>query len=67
MATICTREFEGLGRGQTKLIGMPDLPLVVVPHPVGGQPKATVEGFADEIVERVAAIVVEQPVRPSAT
>ncbi|MFH1484442.1 MAG: hypothetical protein ABIH46_00080 [Chloroflexota bacterium] len=57
MVTVCTREFEGLGRGQAKLMGMPDLPLVIVPHPVGGQPKAIVERYANDIVEQAAAVL----------
>lgn len=57
MVTVCTREFEGLGRGQARLLGMPNLPLAVVPHPIGGQSKATVEQFADSVVKRAVDIL----------
>ncbi|MBI2909528.1 MAG: hypothetical protein HYX92_17925 [Chloroflexi bacterium] len=57
MATICTEEFESLGRLQVKMLGRPDLPIVKVPHPVGGMPEATIEGYADEAVERVVAVL----------
>ncbi len=57
VATICTEEFEGLGRLQVKMLGRPDLPIVTVPHPVGGQPIATIEEYADEAVERVIEVL----------
>lgn len=67
MVTVCTREFEGLGRGQARLLGMPNLPLVIVPHPVGGQAKATVEQFADNVVEQAARVFTAPvPLKPDA-
>ncbi|MBI2910331.1 MAG: hypothetical protein HYX92_22025 [Chloroflexi bacterium] len=51
--TFCSEEFEGLGRGQVRMLGRPTLPIVTVPHPVGGQPRATVERYADDAFERV--------------
>jgi hypothetical protein len=35
-ATICTDEFVSLGRTEARALGMPGLPLVVIPHPLGG-------------------------------
>lgn len=57
MATICTEEFESLGRLQVKMLGRPDLPIVTVPHPVGGQPTAKVEEFADNAVKAVVQVL----------
>jgi len=33
-ATVCTDEFLGLGKGEAECLGMPGLPIALVPHPV---------------------------------
>jgi hypothetical protein len=33
-ATVCTDEFFGLGKGEAECLGMPGLPIALVPHPV---------------------------------
>ncbi len=35
-AVICTDPFLKLGRAQSRVFGVPDLPLIVIPHPLGG-------------------------------
>ena len=35
-AVICSTPFEKLGRAQARVLGVPDLPLVIVEHPLGG-------------------------------
>ena len=35
-AVICSTPFEKLGRAQAKVLGVPDLPLVMIQHPLGG-------------------------------
>ena len=35
-AVICSEPFLGLGRTQAAVLGVPDLPIIVVPHPLGG-------------------------------
>jgi len=35
-AVICSTPFEKLGRAQARVFGVPDLPLVVIQHPLGG-------------------------------
>jgi hypothetical protein len=35
-AVICSTPFEKLGRAQARVLGVPDLPLVVIEHPLGG-------------------------------
>jgi hypothetical protein len=35
-AVICSEPFLKLGRNQARVFGVPDLPLVVIPHPLGG-------------------------------
>ena len=74
-ATICTDEFVSLGRTEAQALGMPGLPLVVIPHPLGGlrpeEVRAKAEGAIDEIVyvltqpaEKLAAEYREQRVEP---
>ena len=35
-AVICSDPFVKLGRNQARVFGVPDLPLIVIPHPLGG-------------------------------
>jgi hypothetical protein len=35
-AVICSGPFEKLGRAQARVLGVPDLPLVMIQHPLGG-------------------------------
>ena len=33
---ICSTPFEKLGQAQARVFGAPDLPLIIIPHPLGG-------------------------------
>jgi len=35
-AVICSDPFLKLGRNQARVLGVPDLPLIVIAHPLGG-------------------------------
>jgi hypothetical protein len=35
-AVVCSEPFLKLGRNQARVFGVPDLPLIVIPHPLGG-------------------------------
>jgi hypothetical protein len=52
--TICTDAFEGLAREEAKNLGMPDLPLVIIKHPIGGEPPDVIrqraEGAAPQVL-----------------
>ena len=41
-AVICSGPFEKLGRTQSKVFGTPDLPLIMIEHPLGGIDMAAV-------------------------
>ncbi len=43
-AVITSDPFMKLGRTQAKVFGVPDLPLVQIPHPLGGLSLEQVEG-----------------------
>ena len=53
--TICTDRFEVLALATAKNIGMPGLPLVIVPHPPGGLKPEEVIQKADTIIEDMIA------------
>ena len=54
-AVICSTPFEKLGRAQAKVLGVPDLPLVMIQHPLGGlaidDVKARAEQAAPAVIE----------------
>jgi hypothetical protein len=35
-AVVCSNAFLKLGQTQAKIFGVPDLPMLVIPHPLGG-------------------------------
>ena len=35
-AVVCSTAFQKLGQTQAKIFGVPDLPLLIIPHPLGG-------------------------------
>ena len=51
--TICSDRFEVLARATATGLGMPNLPLVIVPHPIGGISAAEVITKADGILENL--------------
>ena len=46
-AVICSKPFLQLGRTQSRVLGVPDLPLIVVEHPLGGISMDDVKARAD--------------------
>ena len=53
-AVICSEPFVKLGRTQAMVLGTPDLPLVVIPHPVGG---LALDGVAERAAVAVPQLV----------
>jgi hypothetical protein len=51
--TICSDRFEVLARATATGLGMPNLPLVIVPHPIGGISAAEVITKTDGILENL--------------
>jgi hypothetical protein len=54
---ICTEPFEALARINAKAKNAPDLDLVIVAHPLGSRGQDELEAMADEIANRVRALV----------
>ena len=59
-AVICSTPFEKLGRAQARVLGVPDLPLVMIPHPLGGLEMDDVRARADQAMPGVIALLRER-------
>ena len=46
-AVICSEPFLKLGRTQARVLGVPDLPLIIIEHPLGGISIDDVKARAD--------------------
>jgi hypothetical protein len=46
-AVVCSNAFLKLGQTQAKIFGVPDLPMLVIQHPLGGLDLESVRGRAD--------------------
>lgn len=60
-ATINSDEFVTLGQAEARSLGLPGLPLVTVPHPMGGIPATEVRDRAAAIVPEVVAALTRDP------
>lgn len=56
-AVICSTPFRNLGQAQAKVFGVPDLPLVMIPHPLGGIALADVQGRASHAVPQLVKLI----------
>ncbi len=56
-AVICTEPFLKLGQAQAKVFGVPDLPLVLIPHPLGGISLEQVHGRAEYALPQILDIL----------
>ena len=57
-AVICSEAFLNLARTQSRVFGVPDLPLIVIPHPLGGiamnEVKARAEQALPQLVDHLS-------------
>jgi hypothetical protein len=58
-AVICSGPFLKLGQNQARVFGVPDLPLVVIPHPLGGISLDQVRQRADVAVPKLLELIEE--------
>ena len=56
-AVICSDPFEKLGRNQARVFGVPDLPLIVIPHPLGGLALEAVRERANLVMPQLLALI----------
>lgn len=57
---MVTRNFELLARGQAKYKGAASLPILVIPHPLEGLPRETIERVVSEQVEFLEACLLRR-------
>ncbi|HAA92262.1 MAG: hypothetical protein CMM48_01275 [Rhodospirillaceae bacterium] len=53
-ATVCTDEFFGLGKGEAECLGMPGLPIALVPHPVAELDPPRVKKIAADAADEIS-------------
>ena len=58
-AVICSEPFLKLGKTQARVFGVPDLPLLLIPHPLGGVDLEGVRARARHAVPKVVALIRE--------
>jgi hypothetical protein len=56
-AVIVSGPFLGLGKNQSRVFGVPDLPLLLIPHPLGGLSLEQVEGRAQHAIPQVVSLI----------
>jgi hypothetical protein len=59
-AVIVSTPFEQLGRTQAKVLGAPDLPLILITHPLGGLDEDGVRSRAAEVIPRLLQLMSER-------
>jgi hypothetical protein len=59
-AVICSEPFVQLGRTQSKVLGVPDLPLIVIQHPLGGLAMDEVKARADSALAQLLEVLRER-------
>jgi hypothetical protein len=58
-AVVCSDPFMKLGQAQARTFGVPGLPLLRIPHPLGGIDLSQVEGRAAAALPKLLELVQE--------
>jgi hypothetical protein len=58
-AVICSDPFFRLGQTQARTFGVPDLPLLMIRHPLGGIGLDDVKARAEQVIPRFVEIIRE--------
>ena len=53
--TVCSHLFQRLGNLERRSLGMPELPMAIAPHPIGGVASDTAIAKADILFDTVVA------------
>jgi hypothetical protein len=59
-AVVCSTSFETLGRTQARVFGVPDLPLIMIPHPLGGLGRDEVRSRAEIAIPKIVDLIRKQ-------
>jgi hypothetical protein len=58
-AVVCSNAFLKLGQTQAKIFGVPDLPLLIIQHPLGGLDLNGVKGRAEVAAPQLLKVIQE--------
>jgi hypothetical protein len=58
-AVVCSTAFQKLGETQAKIFGVPDLPLLIIAHPLGGLDLESVKGRAEVAFPQLVKLIQE--------
>ncbi|MDH5535332.1 MAG: hypothetical protein OEZ08_07170 [Betaproteobacteria bacterium] len=59
-AVICSDPFLKLGQNQARTFGVPDLPLLMIKHPLGGISLEDVKARADQVIPKFVDVIRER-------
>ena len=59
-AVVCSTAFRKLGETQAKIFGVPDLPLLIIPHPLGGIDLDSVKARAAVATPQLVKLIQER-------
>ena len=59
-AVVCSDSFMKLGTAQAKVFGVPDLPLLKIPHPLGGLSMDKVRERAETALPQLIRVIREK-------
>ena len=59
VAVICSGPCLKLGQAQARVFGVPDLPMIVIPHPLGGISLDEVRSRAEVAIPKVVDLLKE--------
>lgn len=59
--TVCTEAFLGLAKEESRTLGMPNLPLAIIRHPLGGESKEAVAERAMLALDQVIQGLTREP------
>lgn len=54
---VCSAPFAQLAKTQARIFGVPDLAMVVIPHPLGGLSSEEIQGRAHHALPQIMALV----------
>jgi len=54
---VCSAPFAHLAKTQARIFGVPDLPMVVIPHPLGGLSSEEIQGRAHHALPQIMELV----------
>jgi hypothetical protein len=58
-AVVCSTAFQKLGTTQAKIFGVPDLPLLIIAHPLGGLDLESVRARAQVATPQLVKLIQE--------